>query len=201
MILHKTYNVIITPNYGELYMLETLDLQQIFVWISLFSTILFILKTLIFFITGGDAEVHSDFISISDTDAAFSLLSLQTILAFFMGFGWMGLVGLNQIKLGTTFAITIAFFVGLFFMFATAFLMFSIKKLNQNTKINLEDCIGKEGKAYQNIAPQSEGQIEIVINKKLVIIDAFNLEEEQIEAFQKIRVEKVEENKLYIRKI
>lgn len=182
-------------------MFENLNLQHFFVWISLFSTILFILKTIIFTLTGGDAEVQSDFISISDTDASFSVLSLQTILAFFMGFGWMGLAALNQLKLSMILVITLAFIVGLVFMFATAYLMFSISKLNQRSKIDYNDCVGREGKVYQNIEPKSEGQIEIVINKKLVIVNALNLEDEKIDAFQKIKVEKVENDKLYIRKI
>ena len=86
-------------------------------------------------------------------------------------------------------------------MFATAYLMFCIKKLNHNVKVDLNDYVGTEGKAYTSINPNTEGQIEIVINKKLVIMPAINITEEKIEAFAPIKIEKVENNKLYIGKI
>ena len=66
--------------------------------------------------------------------------------------------------------------------------------------MKLEECVGQQGKAYTDIQPNSEGKIEIVINKKLVVVEAISLCEEKIDAFSQIKVEKVENNKLYVNK-
>lgn len=182
-------------------MLENLNLQQAFFWISLVSTVLFVLKMVIFLLFGGDAEVDVDFDSYTDADPSFSFFSVQSILAFFMGLGWMGLLLIKQATINPLMMLLISFVSGVLFMFATAYLMFCIKKLNHNVKVDLNDYVGTEGKAYTSINPNTEGQIEIVINKKLVIMPAINITEEKIEAFAPIKIEKVENNKLYIGKI
>lgn len=182
-------------------MANYLNLQTIFAVFGVFATILFILKLLIFMFTGGDMEVHSDFESMSDTDTSFSFLSVQSILAFFMGFGWAGLAALTQLKLGNVLSVVLSIAVGAVFMFFSAYLMFMVKKLDKNIKVDLNECIGREGKAYTEIQPKSEGRIEIIINSKLEIVNAINLTDDVIPAFAQIKVEKIENNKLYIVKI
>lgn len=182
-------------------MFENLNLQQAFFWISLVSTGLFVLKMVIFLLFGGESEVDVDFDSYTDADPSFSFFSVQSILAFFMGLGWMGLLLIKQATINPLMMLLISFVSGVLFMFATAYLMFCIKKLNHNVKVDLNDYVGTEGKAYTSINPNTEGQIEVVINEKLVIMPAINISEEKIEAFAPIKIEKVENNKLYIGKI
>ncbi len=182
-------------------MFENLNLQQAFFWISLVSTVLFVLKMVIFLLFGGDSEVDTNFDSFSDADPSFSFFSIQSILSFFMGLGWMGLLLIKQSTINPLLTLVIAFVSGVLFMFATAYLMFCIKKLNHNVKVNLNDYVGTLGKAYTSFNPNAEGQIEVVINKKLEIMPAINITEEKIEAFSIIKIEKVENNKLYIVKI
>ncbi|MBR1977742.1 hypothetical protein IKA15_05640, partial [bacterium] len=129
------------------------NLEQLFWFLALFSTIVFILKTVVFLIVGGDCEVEADFDSFSETDSSFSFLSVQTILAFFMGFGWMGLVLLRQVALKMWLTLAIAFVIGVVFMFATAYLMFLVRKLDKKVVVKIEDYVGTEGKAYTEIKP------------------------------------------------
>ena len=113
----------------------------------------------------------------------------------------MGLVAVKQFNTPMWISMFIAFFVGLVFLFGTAYLMFLVKKLDKKIVVKLEECVGQQGKAYTDIQPNSEGKIEIVINKKLVVVEAISLCEEKIDAFSQIKVEKVENNKLYVNKI
>ena len=136
--------------------------------------------------------------SLSDTDVSFDFISIQSILAFLMGFGWVGLACFVQFKLSTLISFIAAFVLGLIFMFLSAYLMFLIKKLDKRVKINLEDFVGTVGRAYTAFKPQGEGQIEITINEQLSVIEAFNMTDEEIHAFMPVKIEKVENNKIFI---
>ena len=117
-----------------------------------------------------------------------------------MGFGWMGYAGLQQFSFNHIVNILSAFSVGLIFMFTTAFLMFLTKKLEKNIKKDKTEAINRTGKAYTNFAPNSNGQIEIEINGQLSIENAFNDSDEEIKAFEMVKVTKVADNLLYISK-
>ena len=183
------------------YKMLDISFEQVLLGLGIFSTVLFILKLIVFVLIGGDFEVQADFDSMGETDIAFNFLSVQTVLAFFMGFSWMGLVAVKQFNTPMWVSMFIAFFVGLVFLFGTAYLMFLVKKLDKKIVVKLEECVGQQGKAYTDIQPNSEGKIEIVINKKLVVVEAISLCDEKIDAFSQIKVEKVENNKLYVNKI
>ena len=62
---------------------------KIYYYIAIFATILFVLKLILFATVGGDTEVAADFNSEVDTDCSFNFISIQSVIAFFMGFGWM----------------------------------------------------------------------------------------------------------------
>ncbi len=180
---------------------EYLSIQNIFLVISLFSTLFYIIKLCLFMFLGGDVEVQADFDSLSDVDTSFSFFSIQSMLAFFMGFGWVGLFGLTQLKAGILVSLIAAFVMGVIFMYVSAWLMFMVKKLDKSIVVDLNKAVGTTGKAYTAFNPHEEGQIEIIINNKLDVLNAINMTDERIEAFAQIKVEKVEDNKLYIIKI
>ncbi len=179
---------------------DFLNLQNILIAISIFSTFLYILKLVIFIFVGGDTEIDSNFDVMTETDISFNFLSVQTILAFFMGMGWSGLAALVQFNLSGRASLAIAILVGFIFMYLTAYLMYSIRKLNQNVKEDITTLEGKLGKAYTSIAPHSEGQIQIDLNGRLSFMTAINDSDENIPSFTPIKVKKVENNQIYIEK-
>lgn len=176
------------------------NIWKIYYYIALFSTILFALKLIIFNFIGGDSEVFSDFNTEIDTDPSFNFLSVQAIISFFMGFGWMGYAGLHQFKLNQLNNFLYAFIVGLIFMFVTAFLMFSIKKLEKRVKKDKKSAVQHIGRAYTNFEPHGMGQIEIEINGQLSVVNASNDTEDTINAFDSVKVIKVCDDLLYIEK-
>lgn len=171
-------------------------------YLALFATILFALKLVIFSIVGaGDSEVASDFNSSADSDPSFNFISMQSIMAFLMGFGWMGFAGLKQLGLGQGINLAVAFAVGFMFMFLMSFLMFSVKKLEKNVKNDKSGAVQSVGRAYTGFEPFGFGQVEIEINGKLSVVKASNMTDENISAFELIRVVKVEDDILYIEKV
>lgn len=177
-----------------------INMTMVFYNIAIFSTILFVIKLAIFTIFGGDSEVSADFNSEIDTDTSFNFLSVQSLLAFLMGLGWMGYAGLTQFGWSQLVSALAATGVGLLFMLGSAYLMFLVKKLEKNVKKDKTTAIGKTGKAYTNFAPKSNGQIEININEQLMVVDAFNTTDEEIKAFDNVKVVKVENEIMYIEK-
>jgi membrane-bound ClpP family serine protease len=174
---------------------------QYYYYLAWFATIFFAIKLIIFSVFGGDgSEVHGDFNTEIDSDPTFSFISLQSILAFLMGFGWMGYACLQEFKFSQIITLLCAIGVGIVFMFLTAFLMFSVRKLEKNVKKDKATAVGKIGKAYSNFSPKGYGQVEIEINGQLMVAEAVNNEDEEIKAFDPVRVLKVENELLYIKK-
>lgn len=171
---------------------------KIYYYIALFSTILFVLKLVLFATVGGDTEVAADFNSEVDTDCSFNFISIQSVIAFFMGFGWMGYSALKQFELSQLISFGAAFGVGIVFMFLTAYLMFLVKKLEKKVKKDKSTAIDQVGKAYTSFSPRSMGQIEIEINGQLSVVNAMNDTDEQINSFDVIKVTKVVDDMLYI---
>lgn len=179
-------------------MLNSENIVALFYYVAVFSTLVFIIKTLIFAFTGGDSEVFADFNSEFETETSFDFLSIQSILAFFMGFGWMGFTCLKQFGLGAKLSILSAFVFGLVLMFLSAYLMFLVKKLNKQVVKKYNECVGLTAKAYTSFAPKAEGQIEVLVNGKLSIENAVNDTDASIDAFKEVKVIKYENNKFYI---
>lgn len=177
------------------------NLWKVYYYIALFATILFVIKLAMFTIFGGDSEVAADFNSEIDTDMSFNFISIQSVIAFFMGFGWMGYAALKQFELTQLIAVCSAFVVGFIFMFITAYLMFMVKKLEKTVKKDKTTAVGKVGKAYTSFEAKTQGQIEIDINGQLTIAEAINATEEHINSFEVIKVVKVLDDILYIEKL
>lgn len=175
---------------------------QYYYYLAWFATIFFVIKLVIFSVFGGgDAEVNTDFNTATDTDSSFNFISLQTVLAFLMGFGWMGYTAVKAFGLGHFATFGSAFAVGLVFMFGTAYLMSMVKKLEKTVKKDKATALDKVGKAYTDFAPKGDGRVEIEINDQLTVVDAVNNTEDEIKAFDAVKVIKVENELLYIEKV
>lgn len=180
--------------------ISTESIWQVYYYVAMFSTLLFLIKLVLFATLGGDTEVVADFNSEIDTDCSFNFISVQSVIAFFMGFGWAGYAALKQFALPQLISFGSAFGIGLVFMFLTAFLMFLTKKLEKKVTKDKSTAIGQTAKAYTNFAPHSAGQIEVEINEQLSVVNAFNDTDEDIKSFDIVKVTKVVDDTLYIEK-
>jgi hypothetical protein len=110
------------------------NITNLYYYIALFATTFYIIKMALFAIFGGDVEVHTDFNGSFETDDSFDFLSIQSILAFFMGLGWMGLTCMKVWKISAILSAVISIGFGLALMFCSAYLMCCVKKLNKTVK-------------------------------------------------------------------
>ena len=81
-----------------------------------------------------------------------------------------------------------------------SFMFSQIKKMEFIPKNDLKELVDKTGKAYTRFQANSSGQIQIDFNSKLATLDAVNIGEEEINSFELIKVVKVENDIIYIKK-
>ena len=173
---------------------------QVFYNIALFSTIFFIIKLIIFMVFGGDTEVNADFNSEFDSDPSFNFISVQSLLAFLMGFGWMGYASLEW-KFSALISIVFAIAGGLILMSISVWLVFMMRKLNSTPKYDLNSLVEKTGTSYTKFDAKGTGKIQIEFNGKLETFEAWNETEESIESFKNIKVIKIVDNKIFIQEV
>lgn len=177
------------------------NLTKMYLYIGIIATVIYFIKIVIFSLAGTDTDVPEGHIDLdgTDSDVAFSFLSIQSILAFFMGFGWSGLAMLKSPVAEKTILVGVVSAVGgLIFMGLSAYITYLLRKLNDREVFDMQKVVGVVGKAYSTIKPHSVGRIEIEINSKLTVTEAHNNTDVEIPSFKPVRVVKYENNMLYI---
>jgi hypothetical protein len=164
---------------------------------ALVGTALFIIKLVLMFF-GGD---HHDASGVSDTDVApdsqdaagaFKALSLQTLMAFTMGFGWGGIFALYtlQWELGRSLIVAIA--SGVVMVWLLAVLLRMVLDLQSSGNVKLETVVGCEGDVYVGIPArgQGTGQVRLVVSDRMRIINAQS-EGDSVPSQSRVRVVRV----------
>ena len=173
-------------------------LSSLYFWTGVIMTAFFVIKLLIFSLSGMD-DGSGDLMG-TDVDTEFNFISLQSIIAFLMGFGWLGFASI-QWGFGGKISILFALAGGLILMALSAYLMFVMKKLNSTPKYDLTTCVDKGGTSYTRFVPKGSGKIQIEFNGRLQTFDAWNDTDEDIESFKQVKVTRVEDDKIYVREI
>ncbi len=154
--------------------------QESAYWVlALSGTILFVIKILLVIfggdLGGGDADVGGgDGDGGGSSTGVFALFSLQSVLAFFMGAGWMGLACLKEWHTSSLVAFLTSIGFGFALMLMNAGLMAAINKLNQEVSYDIRDGIGHIGKVYLQVPAKGEGtgQVEVTVSGRRKVLRA-----------------------------
>jgi hypothetical protein len=164
--------------------------------IAAIATFLFVARLGMMLLGGIDSDVD---IAGGDVDgldaehmgsgAAFNLFSLLAILAFFMGFGWMGLTCRLTWELGPTPSVAISMGMGVGMMALASTMMMYVRRLEHVVEYDVKSCIGKTGRVYLTIpgGGNSGGQIEVSISGRRKIMNA-KTRGDEITAFTSVKV-------------
>ena len=167
--------------------------QQILYVIAGLSTTFLVLQLLLNLIglAGGDTDVdlasHADVdVSVDHADlsvhsSGLALISFRTVTAFFVGFGWMGIVLLDA-GLTTVLAIAIAVCVGCFFVVVVFYLMKELLGLSEKGNIDYSNAVGQTGSVYVTIPAKGEGrgQVQLKVQGRLREMSAMTNEDEDL---------------------
>ncbi|MEW6236207.1 MAG: hypothetical protein AB1656_12550 [Candidatus Omnitrophota bacterium] len=172
---------------------------QFFYAIGILSTLILLLQTILMLI-GADAHGAADATSFHDAvnlspDAGvdhptgYGVLSVRTVVAFFTGFGWTGVIGLKH-GYSLERSLLIATFVGVCFMLAVFYVMKALYGLRESGNINYRNAIGIIGSVYSPIPPNMSGpgQIEIMVQGRVRFVPAFTTAPEKLKGNVRVKV-------------
>ena len=164
---------------------ESLSIElRVFYTIGIISTLVLIVQTLLMLIgighdghVDGDVgdmsvDVHTD--GLSEHPSGLHFLSIRTIIAFFTGFGWTGVICLKD-DMSMMETLGTSLFVGGAFMAGVIYLMKMLYGLRDSGNIHYRNALGKIATVYAPI-PASQagpGQIEILLQGRVRFIQAF----------------------------
>ena len=176
---------------------------KIFYCVAIPATLVLLVQTvLMFFGFGEDADADMDADGsadtldnvegvfgeneVSDVESGFDteglrIFTLRGIVAFFVVFGWVGVVMLSaEIHLAITMCV--AAVSGFAMMLALAFLMRALLKLRNNGNLDNRNAVGTAGKVYLTIPParSGAGKVQILLQGSLVERSAVTDEESEI---------------------
>jgi len=151
------------------------------------GTLLFLLRLGFALFGGADGDLDTDVGM--DSDAAFTLFSLLSILAFFMGAGWMGLACRLDWELGRLASSLISAGFGFAMMMAASGLTYGTRRLNREIDYDVNTAVGTTCRVYLTIPAKGkgQGQVEVSVSGRQKIIRAIS-NGPGIEAFADARV-------------
>jgi hypothetical protein len=117
------------------------------------------------------------------------MFSLLSILAFFMGAGWMGLTARLDWGLSSMVSAMAAGGFGFVLMLMASALMAFARSLNRVVEYDVKTAIGKTASVYMSIPErgQGRGQIKVTVSGRLKMMDAVS-SGPRIPEFQTVKV-------------
>ena len=163
--------------------------EKIFYGIAFASSLVMFIQ-LVLTLIGGAFDVADGEFEVEGTDGELGVLSIRTICAFFVGFGWGGITALNQYE-GDVFIATIAGFItGSLFLFAVLWTMRGLHSLKEDGTVDIKNAVGATGSVYLPIPPNREGtgQVQVVIQGREREVIALTDSDEKLENRTRITV-------------
>jgi len=188
-------------------------LEQVFLGSAVLGGTLFILRMLAMIMGGlnfGDSELPTDFAGDAgpgldmagdlDTDLdfqgdiehassmlSFKFLSLQGLTAFFMMFGLVGLA-FYRAEVWAVFSIAGGVLAGLLTVWVIGMIFTLMGRLQSEGNINIKNAIGQQGTVYLTIPENGSGQVQVVVQGSLKVLDAVSDGQQKISSKEKVKV-------------
>ena len=124
-----------------------------------------------------------------DAGDGLSLISFRSLTGFFGGFGWAGVLMLEN---GSSMvaATGVGFGVGLVLMVSVAYVMKVLHSLKESGTIDFAAAIGEVGTVYVSIpaAESGGGQVRVMVQGRLKVVPAYTKSSTSITSERKVRV-------------
>lgn len=165
---------------------------------ALVGTVFFLLRLMIALFFGGDGDIDGD-LADHGGDGAFSLFSLLSILAFFMGAGWMGLTCRVDWQLNAMVSAAAATGFGFALMVMASGMMAMARKLSRTVEYDTATAVGKTASVYMSVPAKGDGsgKIQVAVSGRLKTMDAVSTGP-RIEAFKSVRVVSVRDDGTFV---
>lgn len=117
------------------------------------------------------------------------VLSIRSVTGFFFGFGWTGVICVEN-GLGLFPAILIALLVGALFLFGIYLLMRVLFSMRASGTVHYANAVGQTGTVYVTIpaANSGSGQVQVIVQGRLRTVGAMTTHDADLKPGQKITV-------------
>ena len=145
---------------------------------AVIGSVFFVLRMVLMLVGGdlghGGMDAHGVDVHHGDSSDAFKLLSVQSIAAFLMGFGWGGLAAHVGADWPWTASTLFAFGCGIGMVWLLAMLLRAMISLQSSGNVSLDDAVGVEADVYVTVPAEGHGrgQVRVVINNRQRICNA-----------------------------
>jgi len=185
---------------------------------AIIGTFFFTLRLGLMFVggadTGLDADVDVDFDVDVDMDAdvdmdgadsseAFKLLSIQSIAAFLMGFGWGGLGALRGAGWSLTMSAAFGVAAGVGMMWLLGKMLQFVYRLQSSGNISIHQALDQDGMVYTSIPAEGQGRgmIRLVIDERERFYKAIS-DGEALPSRERVRVVSInDDNSVTVEKV
>jgi len=161
---------------------------QIFYGIGILALFALLIQ-LVLSVFFGHMDADADFSNAGDHGSGLSIFSIRGVTAFFVGFGWAGVIA---IKAGTGLigAITIGTLAGGALMLGIFVMMRSMLRLQSNGALDYSNAIGQTGSVYVTVPSEMKpgGQVELLLQGRLTMAEALFRGSEPLRPGTKIKV-------------
>ena len=176
-------------------------LLKSFWYISLFSSLIFVIQTVLTFI-GSDAGdgIEADFDSNLDaTDAPFQLFSFRNLINFLLGFGWTGVSFYNSIE-NQSLLILLSVLIGASFVYLFFIIIKQLMKLSENNSFNIKETLNKTAEVYLSIPENKTGKGKVMLSVRGSVheLDAMTNDQEKINTGSIVKIISIDNNQLLI---
>jgi hypothetical protein len=120
------------------------------------------------------------------------VISVKTVMAFLVGFGWTGAICLGGgMRLG--FAIPLSIIVGAVLMLLVFWMLKVFYDLAEAGNVDTKNAVGKTATVYVSIPPagQGRGQVQVTVQGRLREMNAVAQDEEALKPGTHVRVVKL----------
>ncbi len=171
----------------------------VYLIMALTGTTFFVLRLLLALFFGADTDVDPDISHDAGSDSSFGFFSLLSILAFFMGSGWMGLTCRVDWDMNGLASAAAAAAFGFGMMMLASGLMFTARKLNRTIDYDLNTAVGRTARVYMTIPKQGagRGQVEVDVSGRRKVLEAIS-NGEKLDQFSSVRVVEVRDDQTLV---
>lgn len=193
---------------------EVTTLEKVFVTCALFGGGLFIFRMIMMLLgfghhdigggadDAGGVDVHGGDVhhSAADSDLSFKTLSMQGITAFIMMFGLVGWAMLAQSRSSAVMAIIVALLAGCGIVWVIKKIFKLASSFQSSGTLDMTKAIGQQGTIYLTIHPGQIGKVQVVVQERLMVLDANSNCPEELKTGEPVIVTEVNDSLLTVEK-
>lgn len=149
------------------------NIEAVYWLIALAGTFLFFVKIVLSF-SGSEAEDVDFSDGIEGGDGVDHVVSVETIIAFLKGAGWIGVICYRITSFSSELIIPLTLVTGFITFGSVYYLLIGLQKLESSGTIDFNSAIGNIGQVYLGIPASGFGigQIQVAIQGRLATVNA-----------------------------